>query len=839
MTQRRPGVVSVVLVNFRGVEDTLTSIDALRQVDWPEGLLEIIVVENGSGDDSYEILSERAAGVRLIRSAENLGFAGGSNLGARESHGEYIAFLNNDARPETAWIRAAVATFERDPRVGSVASKVLDWDGVNVDFTEAAMTWYGMGYKPFAGAKDDGRWETERDVLFGTGSALFIRAELFETLGGFDERYFMFYEDVDLGWRTNLLGHRVRYQPASIAYHRHHASMKKFGAYRETYLLERNALFTLYKNLGDDALRTALPAALTLAIRRGVARGDIDSTQLDIRRGGDETAAEMPVPKETMAGVFAIDQFVELLPSLTESRREIQASRTRSDGSLSALFGNRDEPAYPIERYLEGYDKITATLGGLELEGRRRILIVTGDPIGARMAGPAIRVYNMAKLLSREHDVRIVSTTKTASLDGDIQTATVSHKRPKEMVPHEEWADVLIVQGHALTLFPVLEKSTKIRVVDIYDPMHLEQLEQARGGSLASWNRQVIDASEALNHQLELGDFFLCASERQRHFWLGQLAAMGRVNAFNYQRDGDLSSLIDVVPFGLDEEAPEHTRDTLRGVVPGIGPDDKVVVWGGGLYNWFDPITLVQAVAQLAERRPNVRLFFMGVRHPNPNVPEMEIVSATRSEAELRGVANVNVFFNEDWVRYEDRQNYLLEADAGVSTHFQHIETTFSFRTRILDYLWAGLPIVTTDGDAFADLVSRKGLGVVVPERDADALADALERVLYDEEFAAEARRHVQLAREEFFWEKALSPLLEFCRDPQHAPDLVSAKPSKSKKSSRGGSAKVTVTKRPRPYGPLHLVRRTFYHLREGGPSAVAQKTREWGIARQRLREHD
>src|SRR5690606_35213896 len=103
---------------------------------------------------------------------------------------------------------------------------------------------------------------------------------------------------------------------------------------------------------------------------------------------------------------------------------------------------------------------ITATLGGLELPGRRRILLVTGDPIGSRMAGPAIRVYNMAKLLAREHDVRIVSTSKSSELGDGIQTATVSHKRPKDMASHEEWADVLIVQGHALAQFPVLEKST-------------------------------------------------------------------------------------------------------------------------------------------------------------------------------------------------------------------------------------------------------------------------------------------------------------------------------------------------------------------------------------------
>ena len=84
------------------------------------------------------------------------------------------------------------------------------------------------------------------------------------------------------------------------------------------------------------------------------------------------------------------------------------------------------------------------------------------------------------------------------------------------------------------------------------------------------------------------------------------------------------------------------------------------------------------------------------------------------------------MFFNEGWVEYEDRQNYLLEADVGVSTHFDHVETEFSFRTRILDYLWAGLPVVATGGDSFADLIEDRGLGVTVPPEDVDALEAAL-----------------------------------------------------------------------------------------------------------------
>ncbi|TPX00890.1 glycosyltransferase, partial [Schumannella luteola] len=151
-------------------------------------------------------------------------FAGGCNLGVASGSGEFVAFLNNDARPDPQWIRAAVAAFD-DPGVGAVASRVLDWEGERVDFIGAAMTWFGQGYKPFTGEPIPPLADEPHDVLFATGSAMFVRRDDFLAIGGFDERYFMFFEDVDLGWRLNLRGRRVRYVPGSLAYHRHHASM--------------------------------------------------------------------------------------------------------------------------------------------------------------------------------------------------------------------------------------------------------------------------------------------------------------------------------------------------------------------------------------------------------------------------------------------------------------------------------------------------------------------------------------------------------------------------------------------------------------------------------------
>lgn len=400
-----------------------------------------------------------------------------------------------------------------------------------------------------------------------------------------------------------------------------------------------------------------------------------------------------------------------------------------------------------------------------------KVLIITGDPIGVKLAGPAIRAWNMATELAKNNEVVLLSLTHVEQIDAPFVAVKVTPGDEATFSVYEQWCDVVIFQGHALLVFVALQRSTKIMVIDIYDPMHLEQLEQGRELPRLQWEKQVSDATLVLNDQLRRGDFFLCASERQRLFWLGQLAALGRINPQNYIDDPDLLGLIDIAPFGLSRVDPVHNRAALKGVHSGIGKDDKLILWSGGLYNWFDPHTLIRAVADLATRRPNVRLFFQGTKHPHPGVPEMEIVRTSRELAAELGVLDSSVFFNDSWVDFEDRQNYLLEADIGTSTHHSHIETTFSFRTRILDYLWATLPMVVTEGDHFGDLVRDAKLGYSVKAGDVAGLSKALEVALFDEEVRRVFKHNIAEVRQDYFWDVALAPLTNFIDNLHFAAD--------------------------------------------------------------------
>ena len=807
--------VSVILVNFRGADDSIAAAKYLLESDWPADQLEIVVVDNNSGDGSYEKLLEALPECVVRQSGANLGFAGGCNYGVSQASGDIVAFLNNDARPHPRWIAEAVAAIEADPKIGCVASKVLDWDGEKIDYVDGSLTWYGAGYKREVEREDTGLWERPKNVLFPTGAAMFVPRAVYEELEGFDERFFMFYEDVDFGWRVNLAGYDVRYVPTSIAYHKHHASMNKFGNFREIYLLERNALACMYKNYGPELLKRAFAPALALAVERSAARAEMPVEEGPISYDAEATE----IWKTAATGPYAVSYFMDILPSLKESREKIQATRKKSDEEILPLMRTAIEPANAVPRYLDAHQALVDFFHiAATFPSESRVLVVTGEVLGEKMAGPAIRAWEMAKRLAPDHTVRLCSTNKVEKgmKAHGFEIHDASSAVPGALHALTGWADTIIFQGFLIEQAPWLIASDKVLIADIYDPMHLEQLEQSRDLGPKGRAQAISDVTMVLNSQMARADYLLCASEKQRQFWLGQLATLGRVNANNLAVADKLESLIGICPFGLDEEPPVQTEHAIRGKVPGIGMDDKVIIWGGGVYNWFDPVSLIRAVDKLKDAHPDVRLYFLGMKHPNPDVPAMRVGQEAVDLAKELGLTGRHVFFNHDWVPYNERQNYLLDANVGASTHFEHVETQFSFRTRILDYLWAGLPIVATRGDSFGNVLDEEGIGISVAPYDVDGLAEALETLLYDEDKAAACKENIARFAERFQWSNALKPLLDFCRKPLRAGDIA-----------RLGAREVSMAELTTIDMGMDMRRDSrlvMNYLRQGGPKMVAEK---------------
>jgi glycosyltransferase involved in cell wall biosynthesis len=405
---------------------------------------------------------------------------------------------------------------------------------------------------------------------------------------------------------------------------------------------------------------------------------------------------------------------------------------------------------------------------------KRSILIITLEPIAGKMAGPAIRSLELGRQLANEFSVTVFSpqvTTENSQplVEANDQLKIVCGGGRNRLYSLTEQADILFIQANVLKAFPTLTRSGKYLVVDLYDPYLFSLFEQyAEDEATASSSYRLMH--QVLEKHMVAADFSVCASERQRDYWLGRYCALGKITPQIYKLDRSLRNLIDVVPFGVQDKPPVQSRNAIKGTVPGISPQDLVLLWGGGIWDWFDPLTIISAVDTLKNRLPNLRLYFMGSKSPNKHVPLMAMAKSARTLAEERGLLNKFVFFSDEWVSYDDRANYLLDADIAVSAHFDVIETRYSFRTRILDYFWAGLPILTTGGDDLADLIESNGAGFALPVQDQQAWADAIVRIAQDEQLKQSCKLASQTLAQRLHWSNVVQPLQQFCREPYHLP---------------------------------------------------------------------
>ena len=242
----KQGLVSVVVVNWNGgayLGECLASVGRQSYAD-----VELIVVDNGSTDGSREWLQERASGFRLICLDRNRGFAGGVNAGIRAASGEFVALLNNDAIADRDWLRNLIAAVS-DPATGMAASKILFYDRRNV-IDKAGHLFYpdGLNRGRGAGEIDRGQYDTPAEVLFPDGCAALYRTRLLDEVGLFDEQFFAYGDDADLGLRARWRGWECRYAPQARVYHRHSRSLGKYSP-EKAFLVERNRFWVAVKLL--------------------------------------------------------------------------------------------------------------------------------------------------------------------------------------------------------------------------------------------------------------------------------------------------------------------------------------------------------------------------------------------------------------------------------------------------------------------------------------------------------------------------------------------------------------------------------------------------------------
>jgi glycosyltransferase involved in cell wall biosynthesis len=385
---------------------------------------------------------------------------------------------------------------------------------------------------------------------------------------------------------------------------------------------------------------------------------------------------------------------------------------------------------------------------------RPNVLLISAEPVAARMPGPAIRTYELGRALAPYADVTLASPHAPDPPPLELPLVTFPRADARPLAPLLARADMVVAQPPWPHVAAAIRRSPARFVADLYDPEPLELLETLAGrpalvrrlvGTLTL--DRILAAARAADH-------LICASEPQRDLWLGMLLGQRLIEPSAYDADPSLRERLDVVPFGVPSEPPRRI---------GPGPrrgDEELVLWNGGIWNWLDAPAAIRAVAELLPRRPRLRLVFMGAA---PRAQADRATAAARAEAERLGLLGGAVEFHEDWVPYERRADWLLDADVAISTHRDHLETRFAFRTRLLDCIWAGLPIVCTRGDALAARVEREGLGATAPAGDHTALAAALDAVL--ERGRSAYAPALDRARAELTWEHAAAPLVRRLSD--------------------------------------------------------------------------
>jgi glycosyltransferase involved in cell wall biosynthesis len=385
-----------------------------------------------------------------------------------------------------------------------------------------------------------------------------------------------------------------------------------------------------------------------------------------------------------------------------------------------------------------------------------RILVVSAEPVGARMAGPAIRAYELARALAAHGELTLAAPAPSElPAEGGppphlLRLLEAGLADYDALLGAVRAHDVVVAQLLPPRLLSLIWREPTRLVVDLYNPTVVEAIEATRAKPAASRARLKRIVTRAAAAHLAAADFAICASERQRDLWLGLLAGREAL-------DPDALDRLAVVPFGVRSEPPRAAASpVLRGRL--VPEDARVLLWGGGIWDWLDAPTAIRAVARLPE---DVVLVFQGVKRPAlPERDEHAAGAEAIALARSLGLEGTRVVFNHDWVPYEERGAWLLEADIGISAHPAHLETRFAYRARIADYLWGGLPVVTSAGDVLGDLVESAGLGRAVPPGDDGAFADACAALLADGE---PERANVRRAADDLRWDRVVAPLADFC----------------------------------------------------------------------------
>ncbi|HEX2937451.1 MAG TPA: glycosyltransferase family 2 protein [Ruminiclostridium sp.] len=532
--------VSIVIANLNGKHHLRECLESIRKLHYPKDKIEVVMIDNGSTDGSVEFIRQNYAWVKLLCNSKNEGFAKPSNDGARAASGKYVAFLNNDMRVQSDWLSELIESME-NTGAKCAGSVILNWDGKFLDFAGGGVNFCGLGYQ------DDYRrpmkemeplLKQDKQLLFACGGAMIVDREMFLSSGGFDEDYFAYYEDADLGWRLNVLGCKVVLSVKSRVYHKHNSTSKTIAKERIQYLFERNKLYTCYKNYGEELLNKIFFPSVLLQIRDLYMDSGIDGYNYDIKNPGAFDDDPVNISQRTAMKVSALNEFTANITKMTEKRSFIQKNRKKPDSEIAKLIGKpfMSFLHYTGEYVNAEYDIVKAFKidESLNKQLKTNLLIIADD-------GSQNRCLNFIKLLKADKNLEITAAYR-GGCEPDYKPSVTYSENDSSALSEAIRKSVIII---LMTDKPLENPDIKRAIAEKYVAVDLYFASEQFG------NKEKLAA--LLYDIAGITDFFICSDESQR---ISLFSVLNELKAIDKQDTENLADeIVSVIKTEHDSSA--------------------------------------------------------------------------------------------------------------------------------------------------------------------------------------------------------------------------------------------------------------------------------------------
>lgn len=390
----------------------------------------------------------------------------------------------------------------------------------------------------------------------------------------------------------------------------------------------------------------------------------------------------------------------------------------------------------------------------MQLKQAKNVLILSYGPVPTpefqKIEGGGMRCWGLATgLRDNGHNVTVSVNEgfkqNIAKVDGISLHNWQLNDSFKEYINSFDAVIVSYCMGD-LSVFIADNISQHVQLIlDCYVPIFIEvsaRDSEDKATELTNYYQDI----KRFNHVLKRGDYFLCANEPQKHMYAGILGSLGVINPYSYRSERLL-----VVPFGIDAEQNIKSSDSPYKEI-GIKEKDFVLLWFGGLYPWFDFSPIIDAVTNLSKNK-NFKFVLVGGKNPyNSNPDFIKQYESVHESFSKIGLLNKSVFFI-DWVDFNQRLDWYKNANVVISLNQDGEENIYSWRTRVMDYVWGNLPMLTNGGDPLSNQLLQEKAAIKI-EKDPNVIVDVITKLINNPKQLHELNANLKDVRDTYFWPK-------------------------------------------------------------------------------------